>query len=72
MKRFRISTGTITYAIKGRDLLRRHRFKVNIERTHSSENGSGCGYSLVLSGDLSPAEELLRKAGVKILEIEEL
>ena len=30
MKRYVIATGTVTYAIKGRDLLRKKGFKVNL------------------------------------------
>lgn len=64
-----IITGTITYAIKGRDLLRKKGFKVKIERITSRAGNAGCGYSIVLEGELKDAEKILRNAGVKILEI---
>lgn len=70
MKRYIIATGTVTYAIKGRDLLRRKGFKVNIERITGKAN-LGCGYAIVLDGDIIAAEKLLRENGVKILEIME-
>lgn len=69
MKQYRITTGTVTYAIKGRDLLRRYGYKVRMERVASGLGSAGCGYSLVLTGDISAAEKLLRQADVKILEI---
>ncbi len=70
MKKYIITTGTVTYAIKGRDLLRRKGFNVKIERIASGAS-SGCGYSIVLSGEIKDAESLLRSAGIKILEISE-
>lgn len=69
MKRYIITTGTVTYAIKGRDLLRRKGFNVKIERMTSGKGSAGCGYSIIIDGDINAAEGLLRQAGVKILEI---
>lgn len=69
MKRYIITTGTVTYAIKGRDLLRRKGFNVKIERITSGKGSAGCGYSIITDGDINAAEGLLRQAGVKILEI---
>lgn len=70
MKKYVITTGTVTYAIKGRDLLRKKGYNVKIERIASGAS-SGCGYSIVLNGELPEAERLLREAGIKILEINE-
>lgn len=70
MKRYIISTGTVTYAIKGRDLLRKKGYKVNIERITGTAT-LGCGYAIILSGDITTAEKLLRENGIKILEISE-
>ncbi len=70
MKRYVIATGTVTYAIKGRDVLRKKGFKVKIERI-TGEATLGCGYAIVLDGDIKEAEKLLRTAGIKILEISE-
>ena len=72
MKRYRISTGTITYAIKGRDILRRNGFNAYMERIYSGPSSTGCGYTIVVAGDITRAENLLRTAGVKILEMNEL
>ena len=70
MKKYVITTGTVTYAIKGRDLLRKHGYNVKIERIASGAS-SGCGYSIILNGELEEAESILRNAGIKILEINE-
>ncbi len=70
MKRYIIATGTVTYAIKGRDILRKKGFKVKIERT-TGKATLGCGYAIILDGDIKEAEKLLRENGIKILEISE-
>ena len=70
MKKYVITTGTVTYAIKGRDLLRKNGYNVKIERIASGKS-AGCGYSIILTGDIEGAEELLRQSGIKFLEINE-
>jgi hypothetical protein len=70
MKRYIIATGTVTYAIKGKDLLRKKGFKAGIERI-TGKAALGCGYAIILEGNIAEAEKLLRNNGVKILEISE-
>lgn len=72
MYRYNITTGTVTYAIKGRDILRKNGYNVKIQRITSGLGSSGCGYTIVFDGDLTRAENLLRSAGIKILEINEI
>lgn len=67
MNRFLVSTGTITYAIKGRDVLRRNGIRASVERTTSDR--LGCGYGISVVGNIKKAERILRESGVKILEI---
>ena len=69
MSKYIISTGTITYAIKGRDLLRRKGFTAHIERRTSGLSSAGCGYNIVVNGDIETVSSLLSNAGVKILDI---
>lgn len=72
MKRYVITTGTVTYAIKGRDILRKKGFKARIEKSAVIERDSGCGYAIILeSGNIDAAEKILRNAGIKILSIKQ-
>jgi len=71
-KRYIITTGTVTYAIKGRDLLRRKGYTAKIERITSGAGSAGCGYAIVTNGNIENAILLLKNAGVKMLEINEL
>lgn len=63
-------TGSVTYAIKGKDLLKRKGYKAYVERRSENIHKGGCGYQIVVSGNFSGAEEILRAASIKILEIE--
>ena len=72
MGSFLLTTGSITYAIKGRDILRRAGFKARIERRSAGPGSSGCGYNIVVDGDIKTAESILREAGIKILQINEM
>lgn len=67
-----ITTGTVTYAIKGRDVLRRNGYAAKIERKNSLTGSAGCGYTVVASGEKEKILDILNKAGVKILKTEEL
>ena len=69
MKGYIITTGTVTYAIKGRDLLRKKGINAKIERITSGKGSAGCGYSIIINGDVNEAVSILRSSGVKILEI---
>lgn len=68
MKRYLIQLGTVTYAIKARDLLRSRGFKVKIERKTGGKN-QGCGYAIVLEENIAAAVEILHEKGIKTLEI---
>lgn len=71
MKRYAITTGTVTYALKSRELLRKKGRKAWVERITSGKGSSGCGFAVITEGDIESAEQLLRKNGIKILEINE-
>ena len=62
-----IMVSSVTYAIKGRDLLRNHGIKAYIERTPNASDRVGCGYSITVSGNVRTAIELLKSAGIKVL-----
>ena len=68
MRKIMIVTPSVTYALKGRDILRRQGFSARVER-RNRQNGGGCGYGIVTDGDVSKVERALRGASVKIIEI---
>ena len=64
-----ITTGTITYAIKGRDILRRNGYKAYVERITEGRGSTGCGYSVIVKSTENEPEYILRRAGIKILDV---
>ncbi len=69
MQRHIISVSSITYAIKGRDLLRKQGFKAYIEKKTNAKGNAGCGYVIVAFGNRDKIINFLSIADVKILEI---
>ena len=67
-----IVTGTVTYAIRGRDILRKYGFRATVERNSSGLGRLGCGYGIVVYGDISKAVEILRNNSIKIIEVNKL
>ncbi len=66
MKQERILVGSITYAIKGRDLLRSMGYSAYIERS-KGQLEHGCGYSIYVTYDTEGAKRILEKYHIKTL-----
>lgn len=69
MQRYVISVGSVTYAIKGRDLLRKSGYKSHIERKTNTNGNAGCGYVIVAEGNRNQITDILKNSGIKILKI---
>lgn len=67
MKKQLIQVSSITYAIKGRDILKSKGIRAYIERSPADVDRVGCGYSIFVKGDISAAENILKNAGIKVL-----
>lgn len=71
MDKYIISTGTVTYALRGRDLLRNNGFKAYVERS-TADDKIGCGYSITVTGNIDKITDLLKNKGIKIVEIKKI
>ncbi len=69
MTGYSIITESITYALKGRDILRKKGLRATVGRFTSPNKNSGCGYAIFLEGNIEAARMILQKAGIRILEI---
>ncbi len=69
MEQFFIATGTITYAMKGRDVLRRGGFSAELKRLSGDIKGFGCGYGITARGDREKIVQLLEENGVRYLRV---
>ena len=62
-----IMVSSVTYAMKGRDLLFRHGIKAYVERVSRTSENVGCGYGVVVPQRVDEAERILRDAGIRVL-----
>ena len=69
MQSYVISVSSITYAIKGRDFLRRKGFKAYIEKKTNTKGNAGCGYVIIVQGDREKITNALAVADIKFTEI---
>ena len=67
-----IVTGTVTFAIRGRDILRKNGIIATVERNSSGLGRLGCGYGIVVRGDIDKAVEILKNNSVKIIEVNKI
>lgn len=61
-----IVVSSVTYAMKGRDLLNQQGIRAYIERIQRG-GANGCGYGLYLPEEADRAEGILRAAGIRVL-----
>lgn len=57
---------SITYAIKGRDILRQKGFRAYVERAPLNSGNAGCGYSIYVPEHAEEAEKILQASGIRI------
>ena len=62
-----IMVSSVTYAMRGRDILSQYGIKSSIERTPKNSLVKGCGYSLFVPNDTDRAEEILKNSGVRVI-----
>lgn len=62
-------TGTVTYAIKGRDALKRLGYKAELKKTVNAQMGAGCGYGVVTNCSPAEIESIFSKFGIRLLKI---
>ena len=69
MEKYEIMVGTVTYALKSRDLLRSKGYKAYIERKAKNIGKYGCGYSVVITDNIDRAVSILTDNGIRILNV---
>lgn len=69
MKKMQIKVGSVTYAMKAKDVLRQYGLRVQIIKTAKPMKNEGCGYALVVPATDLNVADILRRAGVEALEV---
>lgn len=62
-----IIVGSITNALRSRDLLAWMGIRSYVERTPRSGPYGGCGYSIYVPGRADEAEKILRRHGIRVI-----
>ncbi|MEG0271782.1 MAG: putative Se/S carrier-like protein [Hydrogenoanaerobacterium sp.] len=70
MEKSIIIVKSITYAMRGQQLLNNYGVSAYLERNIGAASKYGCGYSLrVATADTQNAAALLRSAGIRVVDI---
>ena len=62
-----IMVSSVTYAMKGKQLLNNAGIRCEIERTPKRDISNGCGYSLYVPKNTDEAEKILKENNIKII-----
>ncbi|MGN0525995.1 MAG: putative Se/S carrier-like protein [Acutalibacteraceae bacterium] len=62
-----IKVGSVTLAMKGRDLLQKNGYKAYLTRNPEPQNEEGCGYVIYVNNIDSRCFQILNRAGIKVL-----
>ena len=63
-----IIVGSVTYAMKGKELLFANGIKAYVERTSKTKE-YGCGYGIVVTDKIEVAIDILKYNNIKILAV---
>lgn len=69
MEKQLILVPSVTYAMKSKRILDRYNIRSYIERTPKTHQTYSCGYCLFVPSNISYAQELLLKHGIKIVDV---
>jgi hypothetical protein len=61
-----IKVASVTYAMKGRDLLQKHGYKAYLTRNPHPDEDDGCGYVIYVNNIEEKCLDILRKNGIKV------
>ena len=67
-----IRVGSLTYAMKGRDLLQKNGYKAYLTRNPNPEPDDGCGYLIYVSNIDKFCFSVLKSNGIKVLGVVDL
>ncbi|MBQ5841178.1 MAG: DUF3343 domain-containing protein [Clostridia bacterium] len=64
-----IHVGSVTNAMRGKQLLEKNGIRAYLHRSTARGEGEGCGYSLLVSGDDRQATKILQNSGVRVIRV---
>lgn len=64
-----IHVGSVTNAVRGKQVLSEQGIQSYLHRSAHPADGDGCGYSLLVTGNVSKAEQILKNRGVRVIRV---
>lgn len=61
-----ITVGSVTYAMKGRDLLQRNGYKAYLTRNPHPQEDEGCGYVIYVNNIDRRCFDILKRNGIRV------
>ena len=61
-----IKVGSLTFAMKGRELLQKNGYKAYLTRNPNPETDEGCGYVIYVNNIDKRCFEILKRNGIKV------
>lgn len=69
MKKVIIKVGSVTYAMKAKNILQQYGMRAKVIKTVSTKKHEGCGYSVSVENPKQNVAELLRREGITVSEM---
>lgn len=70
MKGIFVITGTVTYAMKAKEILAKNGYFADVKRWNDKTGKYGCGYGVNVDGiSLEEVKTILNKNGVKVIDV---
>lgn len=61
-----IKVGSVTYAMKGRDLLQKNGYKAYLTRNPHPDDDDGCGYVIYVNDIDRRCFDILKRGGIRV------
>lgn len=68
LNRLIIKVGSVTYALKAKDILQNRGINCQIRKTSNPAKGEGCGYTVIVPNAVESVIGILRLSGIEIIE----
>lgn len=68
MNKLIVKVGSVTFALKAKDILQNRGIKSQIKKTSNPSKGEGCGYSVIVPDASDSVIGILRLSGIEILD----
>lgn len=69
MKKVIIKVGSVTYAMKAKNILQQYGMRAKVIKMVSTKKNEGCGYSVSVENPKQNVAELLRREGITVSEM---